>query len=75
MSCNNNSKTEGISLHIFTRNKVFLPSMDLLHSAKHENKCNFSGGVGGGGNLLTLSLNADISITVIAMTLKFHDFS
>ena len=23
MSCNNNSKTEGISLHIFPRNKVF----------------------------------------------------
>ena len=33
MSCNNNSKTEGISLHIFPRNKFFLQPMDLLRSA------------------------------------------
>ena len=30
--------------------------------------------LGEGENLPTLALNADISITVTAMTLKFHDF-
>ena len=32
------------------------------------------GGGGGGRNLPELTLNADISITVTAMTLKFHEF-